>query len=52
MLCVIVGKIGYACLPEDKELDAAVKVADPVEMHVNGFGELLFDGVICKSNGG
>ena len=52
MLCVIVGNIGYAGLPVDEELAAAGTVADPVETYVNGFGALLFDGVIGKSDGG
>ena len=38
--------------PVDKELVAASAVMDPVEAHVDGFGALLFDGVICKSNSG
>ena len=37
MFCVIVGNIGYAWFPVDKELAAAGRVADPAEMHVNGF---------------
>ena len=49
MFFVVVGQIGYAWLPVDKELAAAGAVADPVEAHVDGFGALLFDGVICKS---
>ena len=49
---MIVGKIGYAWLPLDEELAASGMFADPVEMHVDGFGALLFDGVICKSNSG
>ena len=49
---VIVGQIGYAWLPVDEEMAAACVVVDPVEMHVDGFGALLFDGVICKSNSG
>ena len=52
MFCVIIFQIGYAWLPVDEELAAAGAVADPVEPHVNGFGALLFDGVICKSNSG
>ena len=52
MFCVIVGQIGYAWLPVDEELAAAGVVPDPVEAHVNGFGALLFDGVICKSDSG
>ena len=52
MFCVIVGHIGYAWLPVDKELAAAGAVADPVETHVDGFGALMFDGVICKSDRG
>ena len=52
MLFFIVGNIGYAWLPVYKELAAAGAVTDPVEAHVDGFGSLLFDGVICKSNSG
>ena len=47
---VIVGQIGYAWLPVDKELAAAGAVKDPVEAHVDGFGALLFDGVIYNYN--
>ena len=46
MFCVLVVQIGYAWLPVDKELAAAGVVADPIETHVDGFGALLFDGVI------
>ena len=52
IFCVIVVQIGYAWLPVDKELSAAGAVAYPVKVHVNGFGALLFDGVICKSDSG
>ena len=52
MFCVIVGKIGYDWLPVDEELAAAGAVAYPVEAHVDGFGALLFDGVICKPDSG
>ena len=52
MFCVIVGQIGYAWLPVEEELAAAGAVADLVEAYVDGFGELLFDGVIYKSNSG
>ena len=50
MFCVIVVHIGYAWFPVDKELAAAGAIVDPAEAHVDGFGALLFDGVICKSN--
>ena len=50
MFCVIVVHIGYAWFPVDKELAAAGALVDPAEAHVDGFGALLFDGVICKSN--
>ena len=50
MFCVIVGKICYAWLPVDEELSADGTVADPVETHVGGFGALLFDSVIFKSD--
>ena len=52
MFCVIVSKIGCAWLPVDEELAAAGMVVDPVETHSDGFGALLFDGVICKSDSG
>ena len=52
MFCVIVRQIGYAWLPVDEEMAAAGAVADTVELHVNPFGELLFDGFICKSDSG
>ena len=52
MLCVIFGKIDYAWLPVDEELAAAGTVTDPVEIHVGGFGTLLFDDVIFKSDSG
>ena len=50
IFCVIVDQTGYAWLPLDKELSAAGEVADPVDAQVDGFGALMFDGVICKSN--
>ena len=46
MFCVIIFQIGYAWLPVDEELAASGAVAYPVEAYVDGFGELLFDGVI------
>ena len=52
MLCVIIINIGYAWLSVDEELDAADMAADPVETHVDGFGAILFDGVIGKSDCG
>ena len=52
MLCAIVCKIGYSWLSVDEELAAAGTVVDPVETPVDGFGALLFDFVICKSDGG
>ena len=50
VLCVIVGQIGYAWLSVDKELAAAGAAADPVEARVDGFGALLFDGVMQVDN--
>ena len=52
MFCMIVGQIGYAWFAVDEELTADGAVADPVETHVDGFGALLFDGVIFKSDSG
>ena len=52
MLCVISSKIGYAGLPVDKELATSGTVVDPVETNIYGFGALLFDGIIVKSDGG
>ena len=52
IFCVMVGNIGYSWVPVHEELSAAGIVADPVETHGNGFGALLFDGVICKLDSG
>ena len=52
MLCVVVGKTGYAWFPVDEELAAAGTFTDPVETHGDVFGALMFDGVICKSDVG
>ena len=52
MFCVIVDQIGYVWLSLDEELSAAVAVTDSVETHVDGFGALMFDGVVCKFNSG
>ena len=52
MFCVIVDQIGYVWLPVDEGLSADGTVTDSVETHVDGFGALLFDGVICKSDSG
>ena len=46
MFRVIAGHISYVWLPVNEELAAAGAVADPVEARVDGFGALLFDGVI------
>ena len=52
MFYVIVGQIGYAWLPVHEELAVDGAVAGSVDAHVDVFGELLFDGVICESNSG
>ena len=52
VFCVIVVKVGYAWLPVYKELVAAGTAVDPVELHVGGFGALLFYGVVFKSGSG
>ena len=36
----------------DNELALANAVADPVKEHVNGFGSLLFNGVVDDAFGG
>ena len=48
MFCVKIVQIGYTWLLVDEELVAAGAVVDPVETHFDGFGALLFDGVIYK----
>ena len=52
VFCMIVVQIGYAWFPVDEELAASGAVVGPVEAHVDGFGALLLDGFICKSNSG
>ena len=52
MLGEVVGLVEMAWFPVDKELALADAVAELVELHVNGFGSFLFDGVINDAGGG
>jgi len=42
----VIGTIGAARMPKNVELALADPVANPIKSHVDGFGLLLFDGVI------
>ena len=46
MFGVIIGAVGFAFGPENRELALAHSVSDPVKSHVDGLGALLFDGVM------
>ena len=48
----VIGMIGAAGTPKNVELALADPVADPIKMHVDGFGPLLFHGVIGNAAGG
>ena len=42
----IIGMVGTAGLPENVKLALPDLIPDPIELHVDGLGSLLFDGVI------
>ena len=52
MLGEVVGLVEAAFLPEDMKLSLANVVTDPIKVHVNCLGSLLFDGVIGNACGG
>ena len=48
---VVVGKVGSAGHPVDEELSLSDSILDPIKAHINGFGSLLFDGLVGKTHG-
>ncbi|EJK50728.1 hypothetical protein THAOC_30183 [Thalassiosira oceanica] len=48
----VVGKVECAGSPIEAELVAEVAVAEPVKVHVHGFGLLGLDGVVDDAGGG
>ena len=48
MFCEVVCKIFTSRSPKDMKLVLVNAIAYPVEAHVNGFGALLFDVVVCN----
>ena len=48
----VIGTVGVARAPKDVKLALADPVTDPIKMHVNGLGPLLFHGVIGNAAGG
>jgi len=47
----VIGTIGATRVPKNVELALADPVADPIKSHVDGFGPLLFHGVIGNAAG-
>ena len=52
MFCEIVTKIGKARPPIYLKMFLSHMILDPVIPHVHGFGLLLLNLLVCKSNGG
>ena len=52
IFCAIIGKIVGTRRPKEPELTLSFTVAEPVVLHVNGFGFSLDDGFIRKPNCG
>jgi len=48
----VISMVGAARAPKNVELALADPGVDPIKMHVNGFGLLLFHGVIGNAAGG
>jgi len=48
----VIGMIGAAGTPKNVELALADPVVNPIKSHVDGFGPLLFHGVIGNAAGG
>jgi hypothetical protein len=51
MLGKVVGEIVFTCTPMNNELALLDSVADPVKVHVYGFGSTLFDSFVCDASG-
>jgi len=47
----VIGMVGAAGVPKNVELALADPVTNPIKLHVDGFGPLLFHGVIGNSAG-
>ena len=52
IVCAILGMIVGTRIPKKTELSLRLMAAEPVVLHVDGFGFVLYDGVIRKSNCG
>ena len=48
----IIGAVKSAFFPVYKKLSLANAIVNPIEMHVDGFGSFLLDGVIGNAVGG
>jgi len=48
----IIGMVGTARSPKNVKLALLDMILDPIKMHVDGFGLLLFHGVIGNAAGG
>jgi len=51
VLCEVIGPIADTRLPKNVELALSHLVEYPIKAHVNGFGALLFNGVIGNAAG-
>ena len=47
----VICPIQMALVPKNVKLPLPHMVANPIEMHVNGFGAFLFDGIIGDARG-
>jgi hypothetical protein len=47
----VIGQIVRATAPMDDELALGHAIAHPIEVHVNGLGATLFDGVVGNASG-
>ena len=52
MFRVAISSVGLSLFPADEKLPLADSVSDPTESHVNSFGALLFDSVVCDTGCG
>ncbi len=51
VLCEVIGWIAVFGTPKNVKLTLAYMVADPIKVHLNGFGTFMFDGVIGNATG-
>ena len=52
LFCMIITSVVVAVFPIYFELSLSASVTDPIETHIDGLGEFLFDGVRGESYGG